>query len=243
MMRTVTKCVLVLTLWAAAQAAAQQDFITMETSLPAGAYATFALANDSASFGHDSAENKGLLDKGFGSPVRVQRVFDRHVQVLSPSTKLLLTVPFGWRGFDDGKRTRLFTPTGNIGITLQSLPTDGFVDWDDTRGQVWGLARKTAMARAKKDPRYQARLIRLADGTFGMRETNINEGEEGPYSSVILFRQHPGDPKAAVRMNLYAPIEEFERYLGLAGLVLRDMQPMPGAAAPAAAPTAAPAKK
>jgi len=209
---------------------AQSDFITMETSLPAASYASFALATDSKSFAPDSTENKGLLDKGFGVPVRVQQVLDRHVQIVSPSTQLLMTVPFGWRGFDDGKRTRLFTPTGNIGITFQSLPMEGFTDWDDVRGKVWNLARQTAEARAKKDPRYQARLIRLADGTFGMRETNINEGDAGPYSSVILFKPHPGDPKLAIRMNLYTPIEEFERYLGLAGLLLRDMQPSMDAA-------------
>jgi hypothetical protein len=220
-----------------APAHAQSDFITMETTLPAATYASFALAADSASFARDSPENKGLLDKGFGTPVQVQRVLERHVQIVSPSTKLLLTAPFGWRGFDDGKRTRLFTPSGSIGITLQSLSTEGFVDWDDTRGQVWGLARKTAEARAKKDPRYQARLMRLADGTFGMRETNINEGEDGPYSSVILFRLHPSDPKLAIRMNLYAPLDEFERHLGLAGLVIRDMQ-----AAPATTPGSPAAK-
>ena len=234
-MRGIIGSVLWLIFCAVAPAQAQSEFITMETTLPAATYASFALAADSASFAPDSPENKGLLDKGFGTPVQVQRVLDRHVQILSPSTKSLLTAPFGWRGFDDGKRTRLFTPSGSIGITLQSLSTEGFVDWDDTRGQVWGLARKTAEARARKDPRYQARLMRLADGTFGMRETNINEGEDGPYSSVILFRLHPGDPKLAIRMNLYAPLDEFERHLGLAGLVLRDMQAGPvGPAVPAA---------
>ena len=207
-----------------APAHAQSDFIAMETSLPAATYAAFALTADSTSFAPDSAENKGLLDKGFGTPVRVQRALERHVEVVSPSTKLLLTVPFGWRGFDDGKRARLFTPMGTIGITLQTLPLEGFTDWDDVRAKVWNLARQTAEARAKKDPRYQARLIRLADGTFGMRETNINEGDAGPYSSVILFRPHPADPKLAIRMNLYTPIEEFERHLGLAGLLMRDMQ-------------------
>ncbi len=222
---------------------AQSDFITMETSLPAATYAAFALTADSASFAPDSPENKGLLDKGFGTPVRVQRVLDRHVQVVSPATKTLLTVPFGWRGFDDGKRARMFTPTGSIGITIHALSMDGFVDWDDVRGQVWSLARKTAEARAKKDPRYQARLIRLADGTFGMRETNINEGEDGPYSSIILFRQHPSDPKMAIRLNLYTPLDEFERYLGLAALVMREMQGAPaGTPAPVTAPAAVPVK-
>jgi len=239
-MRGIISGALWLILCAAAPAHAQSDFITMETTLPSATYASFALAADSTSFAPDSAENKGLLDKGFGTPVRVQRVLDKHVQVVSPSTGTLLTVPFGWRGFDDGKRARLFTPTGTIGITAQALSMEGFVDWDDVRGQVWTLARKTAEARAKKDPRYQARLIRLADGAFGMRETNINEGEDGPYSSVILFRPLPGNPKFAIRLNLYTPLDEFERHLGLAGLVLRDIQA--GPVGPTA-PTSPPAKK
>jgi hypothetical protein len=227
MMRVIVSGILWFLLGGVALVHGQSEFITMETTLPATTYAPFALTADSNSFAPDSPENKGLLDKGFGTPVRVQRVLDKHVQVVSPATGALLTVPFGWRGFDDGKRARLFTPTGNIGITVMALPTDGFVDWDDVRGQVWSLARKTAEARARKDPRYQARLIRLADGTFGMRETNINEGEDGPYSSVILFRPLPGNPKFAIRLNLYTPLDEFERHVGLAGLVLRDLQAGP----------------
>ena len=240
-MRAMPGAVLWFMLWAAMAAHAQSGFIAMETSLPAATYTSFALAEDSSSFAPDSPENKGLLDKGFGTPVRVQRVLDHHVQIVSPASGTLLTVPFGWRGFDDGKRTRLFTPTGTIGITVQALPTTGFADWDDVRGQVWALARKTAEAREKKDARYQARLIRLADGTFGMRETNINEGEDGPYSSVILFRPLPGNPKFAVRLNLYTPLDQFERHLGLAGLMLRDLQA--GPVGPTVPETPPPAKK
>jgi hypothetical protein len=211
-------------LLAASVANAQTPFLLVETTLPAGNYAAFALANDSASFAPDSAENKGLLDKGFGFPLSVRRVLEHHVLALAPSAKLLVPAPFGWRGFDDGKRTRLFTPSGNIGIVLNTLPLEGFESWDETREAVWKHARQTAEARGKKDPRYQARLIRLADGAFGMREANIYEGEDDPYSSVILFRQHPSDPRMAIRMNLFAPIADFERYLGLAALVLKDMR-------------------
>lgn len=203
---------------------AQTPFLLIETTLPGGDYASFALAKDSASFAQDSPENKGLLDKGFGFPVSVRQVMAGHVKVLAPSSRLLVPVPFGWRGFDDGKRTRLFTPSGNIGIVLNAMPMDGFESWDETREQVWKHARQTADARAKKDPRYQARLIRLPDGTFGMRETSIYEEEGDPYSSVILFRQHPNDPRTAIRMNLFAPIGDFDRYLALAALVMKDLQ-------------------
>lgn len=206
------------------ESGAPLPLLTIETTLPRADYASFALAADSKSFAPDSPENKGLLDKGFGFPVQVRRVLKGHVYALAPSARVLVPVPFGWRGFDDGKRTRLFTPAGNIGMVLNAIPTDGTQSWTETREEVWKLARQTAAERAKKDPRYSARLIRLADGAFGMRETNIYEGEDDPYSSVILFRQHPDDPRLAVRLNLFAPVSDFERHLGLAGLVIRDMQ-------------------
>jgi len=202
----------------------QAAFMVIETTLPTADYASFALAQNSTSFSPDSAENKGLLDKGFGFPVRVRRVLDGYVYALATTPRLLVPVPFGWRGFDDGKRTRLFTPAGNIGIVINAMPMEGFETWDETREQVWKLARQTAEERAKKDPRYQARLIKLADGTFGMRETNIYDGEDDPYSSVILFRQHPDDPRTAIRMNLFAPVGDFDRHLALAAMVIKDMQ-------------------
>ncbi len=198
-------------------------FIIVETSLPAVDFAAFALAQNGDSFSPDSAENKALLDKGFGFPVSVRRVLADHVVAYAATPRLLVPVPFGWRGFDDGKRTRLFTPAGNIGMVINAMPMDGFETWDETREQVWKHARQTAEARAKKDPRYSARLIKLPDGTFGMREANIYEGEDEPFSSVTLFRQHPDDPRTAIRMNLFAPIGDFERHLGLAGRVMKDM--------------------
>jgi len=204
-------------------AAAQAPLILIETSLPTATYTSFAMAKDSSSFQADSPENKGLLDKGFGTPLNVQRVLDGHVLLASPAAKLWIPAPFGWRGFDDGKRARLFTPNGNIGLIVAVMSTEGFANWDDAREQVWRVARESAEKRAKADPRYQARMIRLADGTFGMREMNVQDSE-GPHSTVTVFKRHPGDPKLAVRINLYAPVDEFERYLGLLALVVRDVQ-------------------
>ena len=208
----------------ACAAQAQSQFLMVETSLAAGKYQEFALATDAASFAPDSAENKDLTEKGFGNPVNVRRTHEGYVIAHAPSPRLLIPVPMGWRGFDDGKRTRVFPPAGNAGIVVNAMPIEGFDTWDETREQVWKVARQTADARSKKDPRYQARLIRLKDGTFGMREANIYEEENDPYSSVTLFRQHPNDPRIAVRVNLFAPVGDFERYLALAGMFMRDLQ-------------------
>jgi hypothetical protein len=64
----------------------------------------------------------------------------------------------------------------------------------------------------------------MPDGTFGMRETNIYDGEDDPYSSITLFRQHPGDPRTAVRVNLFSPIADFDRHLGLVAALVLEMQ-------------------
>ncbi len=210
--------------WLACAAHGQTPLIAIETSLPSAPYASFSLAADSASFAPDSAENRELVDKGFGLPVRVRQRGDGYVYVHATSPRVLVPVPFGWRGFDDGKRTRLFAPSANIGMVINAMQLDGTQSWDETREQVWKFARQTAAQRAKKDARYSARLIRLGDGTFGMREANIHEAEGDPYSSVILFRRHPDDPRTAIRMNLFAPVGDFDRYLALAALVMKDMQ-------------------
>lgn len=208
----------------ASAAHAQTPLIAIETTLPAASYDSFSLAKDSTSFAADTAENKELLDKGFGVPVHVRQVMQGYVYVHATAPRLLVPVPFGWRGFDDGKRTRLFTPAANVGMVINAVEMDAEQKWDETREQVWKYARQTAAERSKKDQRYSARLIRLPDGTFGMRESNIYEAEGDPYSSVTLFRQHPDAPRTAIRMNLFAPIGDFDRYLALAALVMKDMQ-------------------
>ena len=210
--------------WLLAAAVHAQPMLVVETSLPPVDVGSYALAKDGASLAADTPENKGMVEKGFGFPLTVRRVEQGHVYAHAPSAKLLVPVPFGWRGFDDGRRARVFTPAGNVGIVVNAMPLEGIETWDETREQVWKFARQTAEARGKKDARYQARLIRLSDGTFGMRETNVYDGEEDPFSSVTLFRQHPGDPRTAVRVNMFAPVGEFERLLGLVASFMRNMQ-------------------
>lgn len=207
----------------AVPAAGQESAIAIDTTLPVGAYASYALSKDASSFDPERAENKKLLEKGFGFPVRVARVLDGYALVASPATKRLLAVPLGWRGFDDGRKTRLFPPEGDIGLVVSIVSLDGVQGWDDVREQFWQQVRQAAAERKRQSPRYEARLIRLPDGTFGVRETSIPESG-GPYSSLLLFLRYPGEPNLGLRVNLFAPVEEFERYLGLVGLVIRDIQ-------------------
>lgn len=209
-----------LALPAAAQA------LAVDTALPAAEYAAYALSKDASSFDPEHAENKLILEKGFGIPVRVVRVLEGRALVASPATKLLIPVPLGWRGFDDARRTRLFPPGGEVGIVVSIVSVDDARGWDDAREQFWQQVRRAAAKRASQSRRYEARLIRLDDGTFGVREVHIPD-DKSPYSSILLFLRYPGDARLGLRINLFAPVEDFERYVGLAGLIARDLQGAP----------------
>ena len=202
--------------------AAGQD-LPIADKLPVGAYATYAMSQDATSLDPERPENKQLLEKKLGFPVRAVQVFERHALIGSGAARVLVPVPLGWRGFDDGRRTRLFHPNGEIGLVVSAASLEQAGGWDNAREQFWHEVRKLAPARKREAPRYEVALLRLAGGQFGVRETNIPDAN-GPFSSVIVFMRHPGDPALAVRVNLFTPVEDFERYLGLVGLVLRDMR-------------------
>lgn len=206
---------------AVAPAVAQE--LAVDTALPAAEYASYALSTDTSSFDPGNAENRQMVEKKIGTPVRVARVLEGRVLVASPATKLLVPVPLGWRGFDDARRTRLFPPGTDVGLVLSIVSIDDARGWDDTREQFWQQVRQAAAKRKTESARYEARLIRLPDGAFGVREVHIPDAN-GPYSSVLLYMRYPGDARLGLRINLFAPVEEFERYIGLAGLVLRDLQ-------------------
>jgi hypothetical protein len=209
--------------WFVAGAPAMAQTLAIDSTLPAASYSTYALSKDAKSFDPEDPENKLLLEKGFGFPVRVARVLEGRALVASPATKLLIPVPLGWRGFDDARRTRLFPPGGDIGLVVSVVSIDDTRGWDDTREQFWQQVREAAARRGKESPRYEARLIRLADGTFGVREAHIPD-KNGPYSSILLVMRYPGDARLGLRINLFTPVEEFERYVGLMGLIVRDLQ-------------------
>jgi hypothetical protein len=207
---------------AGALAVAAQDLPVVDR-LPVGDYGSYALSGDATSLDPERPENRQLIEKRLGFPVRVVQVFERHALVGSGAARVLVPVPLGWRGFDDGRRTRLFHPGGEIGLVVSAVSIDQAGGWDNAREQFWHQVREQAPARKREAPRYEVALLRLAGGQFGVRETHIPD-RNGPFSSVIVFMRHPGDPALGVRINIFTPVEEFDRYLGLAGLMLRDIR-------------------
>jgi hypothetical protein len=207
---------------ATSTAAAAQD-IPVDDKLPLGAYAAYAVSEDAGSLDPERPENKQLRDKGIGFPVTVVQLFERHALVGSGAARVLVPVPLGWRGFDDGRRTRLFHPNGEIGIVVSAYSLDKAGGWDNAREEFWQQVRQHTLKRRREAPRYSATLLRLPGGQFGVREINVPD-TNGPFSSIIVFMRHPLDPALAVRVNLFTPVDEFDRYLGLAGLVVRDIR-------------------
>jgi hypothetical protein len=222
MMRRPVSALCIVAGFALAPAADAQELASQD-KLPIGAYATYAVSNDAVSLDPERPENKQLVEKGLGFPVRAVQVFERHALVGSGAARLLVPVPLGWRGFDDGRRTRLFHPNGEIGYVVSASSLDQAGGWDNAREQFWHEVRVQALARRRQSPRYEVALVRLPSGQFGVRETNIPD-PNGAYSSVIVFVRHPGDPALAVRINLFTPVQDFESYLGLVGLLVRDIR-------------------
>ena len=207
---------------AASVPATAQD-IPFEEKLPVGTYAAYAVSEDAVSLDPNRPENKQLLEKSLGFPVTVVQLFERHALVGSGAARVLVPVPLGWRGFDDGRRTRLFHPNGEIGFVVSAFSLDQAGGWDNAREQLWLQVREHALKRRREAPRYAVTLLRLPGGQFGVREVNVPD-PNGPFSSVIVFMRHPLDPALGVRVNLFTPVEDFDRYLGLAGLVVRDIR-------------------
>ena len=113
--------------------------------------------------------------------------------------------------------------TDQIGMVVSAFSLEQAGGWDSAREQFWQQVREQVPARRRAAPRYAVALLRLPGGQFGVREVNIPDSN-GPFSSVIIFMRHPVDAGLGVRVNLFTPVEDFERYLGLAGLVVRDIR-------------------
>jgi hypothetical protein len=190
--------------------------LAIEDKLPVGTYAAYALSGDAASFDPERPENKQLVERKLGFPVRAVQVFEHHALIGSGAARVLVPVPLGWRGFDDGRRTRLFHPGGDIGLVVSAAPLADVGGWDSAREQFWEQVRQQVPERRKA-------LLRLPAGHFGVRETNIGD-PNGAFSSVIIFMRHPADPGLAVRVNMFTPVADFDRYLGLVGLMVRDIR-------------------
>ncbi len=100
---------------------------TPATPAPKRTFRDFALADNAASFDPEAPINANLRDRGAGLVPNLVAVTpaDRRASLAAGSILAQLDVPFGWHVVDDGKRTLVFEPGGQVQISLNLLPRNG----------------------------------------------------------------------------------------------------------------------
>lgn len=90
-------------------------------------FAEHALADDAASFDPEHHINANLRDRGVGLTPRVIEVHAEHrcAILAAGAITTFIIVPFGWHVIDDGSRTLMLHPGGDVQIHLNLIRPDG----------------------------------------------------------------------------------------------------------------------
>lgn len=210
-----TLCVIA---WLCCSSAGWAGEIPVLASLvPATALAELAESDDLVSYDPNSLANQDLLNRGLGFPVAVRPGNDSAVLVASPSTGLELEVPRGWRGFDDGEKTRLFAPDGKVGLVL-GMVSNHPRDFIEYRKQ-----QSTQIARMmEQSGEYRPVFVNTLDA-FGLIERNVMDSGES-YSSIVVYVDHPKRNDMKIRINLFSPVERFNLLAGLVTSTVENLR-------------------
>ncbi|QOY91851.1 hypothetical protein [Paludibaculum fermentans] len=94
---------------------------------PAPSFALYALADDASSMDPEHQVNANLRNKGAGlTPnVAAENTEEKKVTIGAGSIEAQVDIPMGWFAMDDGKRTLVFEPAGEVQINLSLIPCEG----------------------------------------------------------------------------------------------------------------------
>ncbi len=90
-------------------------------------FAEFALADSPATLDPEHPINANLRDRGIGLVPNVIRTDDaeKRATLAAGAIEAEFDVPYGWHVIDDGQRTLLLDPSGEVQINLSLLPLEG----------------------------------------------------------------------------------------------------------------------
>ena len=190
---------------------------------PAPAIGDFALADDTASLEREHPINASLRDGGVGLVPNVSSRSDRErrATVAVAALDAELDVPYGWHVVDDGRRTLLFEPEGEVQINFDFLTREG----RDDDALLDALEAEARASYAAPD------FARLDDGdVFGVGVHDIHDGEQ-PLEQFHLLRRGYDAPRE-LRARVTATPARSEQAVKLAKLVLESAVFLSGATWP-----------
>jgi hypothetical protein len=191
--------------------------------LPAAEYKTYALSTTLDSLDSGSKENRRRTRNGFGYVPKVMGSGEGYAQISSSAIEALLNIPLGWEALDDGKKLRVFTPDNDILLVLNWVSFEKYGTFDQFKNKFFEQSIHDFKERKQTNKTMKVELLALPSGVFGHKLLNVQDELE-MFSLFTAFIPQPQKAGYALRVNLSAPPEKLDQYLGLIGLILRDVK-------------------
>lgn len=197
----------------------EAEAATQDSAEAPVSFARYALADDAASLDPDNSTNTNLRESGHGLTPRIkdQDPEARKVTIAAGSIAALVDVPMGWYAMDDGKRTLVFEPAGEVQINLNVIPrflrsADEILD---------DLQREAD--QSYDDPK----MLRLAeDGLYALSIRNIFD--RGVEIEQLHLLRDGRDGSTMLRARVTATPARMQDAANLAELILKSVT-FPGA--------------
>lgn len=182
--------------------------------LPPGDYATYAHdeTEEAIYSDHDDERTRVLPD--------VLEVHENYSTVFAKSAETQLNIPFGWYGIESGSVTkfgRIDDDYTRITLRIASLEGDNWDDFQEGFVADWVEAANGLVTEENMT------LYPLSDTQFYtvLRHMTNDGGTEN--GAINLVTYVPGYPTEYHSVLLVTADAEIENYLGLVGLIARDM--------------------
>lgn len=180
---------------------------------PKRTFHDFALAADIASLDPEAKINANLRDRGVGLVPNVVATDDasRRASVAAGAIMAQFDVPYGWHVIDDGKRTLVFEPSGQVQISLNLLRRDGRSNQavlDDLEAQMRADYPNPEFMRLKEGKIHALGARNIADGDQALEQ----------YHLLYPFR----DSSLVLRARVTSTPEQARDACNLAELILES---------------------
>ena len=163
---------------------------------PAGKYADYAFSKDAKSFDPEDPiyARLGTIPPG------VTAVGKGYVELGCGSSQVVLKMPMGWLGSEDGRNSTLFTPDQSTRIIM------GFRDMGEKISfaafKTKALNQTRAQMKALKQPEVVVRSFELPGGSYAVEATGITTGSGAKNGFMQVFTPNPNPKNARFVMSL-----------------------------------------
>jgi S1-C subfamily serine protease len=189
---------------------------------PVGDYKDYALSKDATSYDQGNPVNDGL---------RVSKVLEKGdgwVKLAAASSNTVLKMPMGWQADEDGQKSTFFTPNKKVRFVNHFNDMAAEFGKQITFAEFRMTARVTLEEKLAGSGQQSAKVeqLDLPDGSIALKVRGIRTESGEKNALVQVFTPDSADKSShyCMSLSLITPEPEFDRFLGLLGLILRDRQ-------------------